>query len=214
MTILPLPHASVPSRRLLDNSRLLAHFAVNALLTIPFLEIRAMLKTLSMLVSFIAAALIALPASATDFGKDSLFRHDGRGFMRHRVPTIVGRPFRGWSDGRLRFSDGSSRFDRRHGRTPLIKRASFPYRGNSGFGGYGGRSVIVLVQPPVSGGVNGTYAGSSYVYDTNGGTYVSASGYSLGSQRAITLAPMAKVINVTANGSDCSFEAGVCVIRP
>jgi len=170
-----------------------------------------MLKIVSTLVSLAAAALIALTASAGDFGKNSLFRHDGRGFMRHRVPTIVGRPFRGWNDGRVRFSDGYGRFGHQPGRTPLIKRASFPYRGNNGYGGYGGRNVIVLVQPPPSGG----YAGSSYVYDTNGGTYVSASGYSLpGPQRAIILAPMAKVINVTAKSSDCSFEAGVCVIRP
>ncbi|MBW9114403.1 hypothetical protein JNB88_12190 [Rhizobium cauense] len=174
-----------------------------------------MLKIVSTLVSLAAAALIALPTSAGDFGKNSFSRHGGKGFIRHHTPTIVGRPFRGWNDGRVRFSDGYGRSAYRPGRTPFIKRASLPYRGNNGYGGYGGRTVIVLAQPPLSGGVSGTYAGSSYVYDTNGGTYVSASGYSFpAQQRGIALAPKAKVINVTTSSSSCSYEAGVCVIRP
>ncbi|OWV90837.1 hypothetical protein ATY81_05775 [Rhizobium sp. R72] len=175
-----------------------------------------MLKIISTLVSLAAAALIALPTSADDFGRNSFFRHGGKGFMRHHAPTIVGRPFRGWNDGRIRFSDGYGGPGHRPGYTPLIKRASFPYRGSNGYGyGYGGRNVIVLVQPPQGGGVSGTYAGSSYAYDTNGGTYVTASGYSFpGSRPSVALAPMAKVIDVTTKSSSCSYEAGVCVIRP
>jgi len=212
LTARPALGANGMARRLLDNRRLLAHFAVNALLSISFSEIRAMLKTMSALVSLVAAVLIALPMSADDFGRGSFSRHGGKGFFRHHSPTIVGRPFFGWNDGRIRFSDGSKRFGHRLGRTPLIKRASFPYRGNSG---YGGRNVIVLVQSPTGTGVSGTYSGSSYVYDADGGTYVTASGYSVGAQqRTITLAPMAKVINVTTKSSSCSYEAGVCVIRP
>jgi len=207
----------------MDNRRLLAHFAVNALLTISFSEIRVMLKTISTLVSLVAAALIALPTSAGDFGKNSFSRHGGKGFMRHHAPTIVGRPFRGWNDGRIRFSDGYGRFGYRHGRTPLIKRASWPnggyngYRGyGGGYGGYGGRNVIVLVAPQLGGGnASGTYAGSSCVYDNDGGTYAVGSGYGFPAPtQTTTLAPMAKVINVTAKSSSCSYEAGVCVIRP
>ncbi len=173
-----------------------------------------MLKTVSTLVSFVAAALTALPTSAGDFGKNSFNRHGDRGFIRHHAPTIVGRPFRGWNDGRVRFSDGYGRFGYRPGRTPLIKRASLPYRGNNGYGSYGGRNVLVLVQQPLSGGSSGTYAGSSYVYGADGGTYAAASGYSFPVQQRTTLAPMAKVISVTPRSSSCSYEAGVCVIRP
>ncbi|CDM59563.1 MULTISPECIES: hypothetical protein [Rhizobium] len=174
-----------------------------------------MLKTLSMLVSLAAAALIALPTSAGDFGQNSFSRHGGKQFMRHHAPTIVGRPFRGWNDGRVRFSDGYGRFGHRPGRAALIKRASWPYRGYNGYSGYGGRNVIILVQPQPGGGVSGTYSGSSYVYDADGGTYVASSGYGFPApQRTTNLAPMAKVINVTAKSSSCSYEAGVCVIRP
>ena len=182
-----------------------------------------MLKIISTLVSLAAAALIALPTSADDFGRNSFFRHGGKGFMRHHAPTIVGRPFRGWNDGRIRFSDGYGRSGYRFGHTPLIKRASWPNRGyngyrgyGGGYGGYGGRGIIVLVAPQMSNGnVSGTYAGSSYVYDGDGGTYVASSGYGFpAQQQTTTLAPMAKVIDVTAKSSSCSYEAGVCVIRP
>ena len=179
-----------------------------------------MLKIASALVSLAAATLIALPISAGDFGQNSFSRHGGKVFIGHRTPMIFGRPFRGLKDGRFRFAGGYGRFGYGHGRTPLIKRASLPYRGYNGYrgygGGYGGRSVLVLLAPQANGGnLSGTYTGSSYVYDSDGGTYAVGSGYGFPAPvRTTSLAPMAKVINVTAKSSACSYEAGVCVIRP
>ena len=178
-----------------------------------------MLKLASVLVSLAAAAVIAMPTSAGDFGHNSFSRHGGKVFIGHRTPMILGRPFRGLNHGRPHFADGYGRFGYGHGRTPLIKRASFPYRGYNGYGGgygdYGGRNVIVVVAPQSGGSVGGTYAGSSYVYDSDGGTYAVGSNYGFPVPVQTTgLAPMAKVISVTAKSSACSYEAGVCVIRP
>lgn len=59
------------------------------------------------------------------------------------------------------------------------------------------------------------YAGSIAVYNSDAGTYIT--GYSDGGFAgpvAPVLRPRAKIIDVARMRSACSFENGVCVIRP
>jgi hypothetical protein len=77
----------------------------------------------------------------------------------------------------------------------------------------GDSSVMVVVGNRSDYDTFGTYAGSAY--GPNGGAYVVSSGYPLyggappaGSQSG------AKIINVTKMRNACSYEHGVCVIRP
>ncbi|MDL2406277.1 hypothetical protein PY650_11550 [Rhizobium calliandrae] len=60
----------------------------------------------------------------------------------------------------------------------------------------------------------GTYAGTADIYQADGGTYVV--GYGGGYDQSEPAAPMprAKVIDVKHARNACSYEAGVCVIRP
>jgi hypothetical protein len=203
-----------------DIPLLLAHFRVNVLLSIGFPEIDAMLRTSSKLVSLAIAALIALPAAAGDFGGRSFQRHNGFGFghsgpslFGHRGPSVFGHN-RGWSNSPARFmgahfAGGYDSFGRGHERNRLLKRFYSPSTS------YTRNNVVIVVQPAQGAGPGGTYSGSSFAYETNGGTYIGGSGYSLyGSERAVKLAPMAKVIDVAAKGSSCSYEGGVCIIRP
>ncbi|MDM9621425.1 hypothetical protein QTL94_13800 [Rhizobium sp. S96] len=193
----------------MDNPALLAHFRVNALLSIRFPETSAMWKTSSKLVSLAIATLIALPAAAGDFGGRAFPRHHGFG----NGPSLVGQ-HGGWRSvpagftGR-HFADGHDGFDRRHFRNRLLKRFDSPSTN------FARNNVVIVVQGAQAGGAADTYAGSSFVYDANGGTYVGgSSGSFYRYQPTVALAPVAKVINVTAKSSGCSYEAGVCVIRP
>ncbi|KQV73193.1 hypothetical protein [Rhizobium sp. Root1220] len=167
-----------------------------------------MFRTTSKLLSLVLTGLIALPAAAGDFGGHSFPRHRSGSFIGHHAPFAVGRPFVGRNDGRMRFASGYGRFGDHRFRDRLLKRVYSPY------GRYGGNNVVVVVQPSGSNGGGGTYAGSSYAYETSAGTFVTGSGYSYAPQRTAYLAPMAKVIDVATKGSSCSYEAGVCVIRP
>ncbi|OCJ10971.1 hypothetical protein A6U86_23625 [Rhizobium sp. AC27/96] len=74
---------------------------------------------------------------------------------------------------------------------------------------------IVLMEPREAANA-GTYAGSADVYQANGGTYVVGyGGYNpYARPAAVQPRPRAKVINVRYAGNPCSYEAGVCVIRP
>jgi hypothetical protein len=63
----------------------------------------------------------------------------------------------------------------------------------------------------------GTYAGTADIYQADGGTYVVGYGGYGSDQyqgRPVTLRPRAKVIDVKLARNACSYEAGVCVIRP
>jgi|UPI00068A86C5 hypothetical protein len=208
---------------LVDIPLLLAHFRVNVLLSIGFPEIDAMLKTSSKLVSFAIAALIALPAAAGDFGGRSFQRHHGFG---HSNPSVFGhssgwgmRPARfghssGWGMRPARFTGGYfagsyGGFGRGHERNRLLKRFYSPSTN------YARSNVVIVVQPPQGEGSGGTYSGSSYAYEADGGTYVGGGGYSpYRPEPTLKLAPMAKVIDVAVKKNSCSYEAGVCVIRP
>jgi hypothetical protein len=196
-------------QRLVDIPRLLAHFCVNVLLSIGIPEIDAMLKTSSKLVSLAVAALIALPAAAGDFGGRSFQRHHG---FSHNGPSVFGHSGR-WGNRTARFTGGNfaGSYDRfgGHERNRLLKRFYSPSTN------YARNNVIIVVQPAQGDLYGGTYSGSSFAYEANGGTYVGGSGYSsYGSEPSVKLAPMAKVIDVAAKKNGCSYEAGVCVIRP
>ncbi|MBM7048946.1 MULTISPECIES: hypothetical protein [Rhizobium] len=74
---------------------------------------------------------------------------------------------------------------------------------------------IVLMEPREAANT-GTYAGTADVYQANGGTYVIGyGGYNpYARPAAMQPRPRAKVINVRYADNPCSYEAGVCVIRP
>ena len=74
---------------------------------------------------------------------------------------------------------------------------------------------IVLMEPREAANA-GTYAGSADVYQANGGTYVVGyGGYNpYARPAAVQPRPRAKLINVRYAGNPCSYEGGVCVIRP
>lgn len=74
---------------------------------------------------------------------------------------------------------------------------------------------IVLMEPQEAANT-GTYAGTADVYQANGGTYVVGyGGYNpYARPAAMQPRPRAKVINVRYADNPCSYEAGVCVIRP
>lgn len=162
------------------------------------------MSTTSRLLMIAVAATVALPALAGDFGGHRAPHQ--RGFD-HRKPFAVGHP--GFWGRQIAFErrhhDG---FYGRPGRNRLLKQFDRP--GQS----YSRSNVTIVFQPSGNGAGFGTYAGSSYAYDMNGGTYVTGSGYRLYAASAKqALAPKAKVIDV-AKGNSCSYEAGVCVIRP
>ncbi|HEX8045290.1 hypothetical protein [Rhizobium sp.] len=62
----------------------------------------------------------------------------------------------------------------------------------------------------------GTYAGTADVYQANDGTYVLGyGGYGrYPGKPATQLRPRAQVIDIKLARNACSYEAGVCVIRP
>ncbi len=180
-----------------------------------------MFKTSSKLVSLAAAALIALPAAAGDFGGNVVTRHHDRGhgggsgygdigrgmghrdiangfasgsIIRHRGTSIIGN-YGGWDNGSRTIAGGYDGYRPHPGRGRFIQRFSSP---TSNFA----RSNIVIIdQRGQARAPSGTYAGG-YGY----------AGY--GYQPTVRLAPMAKVIHVNNRSNACSYEQGVCVIRP
>lgn len=189
-----------------------------------------MWKTPSKLVSLAVAALIALPAMAGDFGGNTFPRHHGSArqggyqgtsqglILGHRAPgqlvirhqgrSIIGNAS-GWNSGAIRFAGNDDTF------RPHPSRGRYIQRFSSSSSDFARNNVVIINQAAQDQGQGGTYAGSSYAFQANGGTYVGASGYTLyGYQPTVRLAPMAKVINVAHRRNACSYEAGVCVIRP
>ncbi|HWT57352.1 MAG TPA: hypothetical protein VN284_05820 [Rhizobium sp.] len=153
------------------------------------------------------AALAALPAAAGERRLDRRFP-DQR-FVGHRHAFHNGL-FLGeranWRDRGIRFVNG-----RRHGRErmPFLKQFSSAATERVT------RGSLVVVLPPARGGDGDNYAGSSYVYQVDGGTYVGGAGYGFyPAPRPQPLAPKAKVIDVAVQDDPCAYEANVCVIRP
>jgi hypothetical protein len=74
---------------------------------------------------------------------------------------------------------------------------------------YGGGYGVPVVIPGL-----GTYAGSVSALKVRGnGTYYYAEGFGCESEEPPRLAPMAKIVDATRE-APCSYENGVCVIRP
>ncbi|MBB3966890.1 hypothetical protein [Rhizobium metallidurans] len=197
-----------------------------------------MLNTPSKLVSLAAAVLIALPATAGDFGGNPSPRPHNRGYdrgmaqgvvghgggigrrdiangvasgslvIRHRGTSVVG-DYGGWGNGPRRIAGGYDGFRPKPGRGRFIQRFS------SASSNVARNNIVIIDRRGEARAPSGTYAGSSYAYGADGGTYVGGYGYSgYGYQPATRLAPMAKVINIRNARNPCSYEQGVCVIRP
>jgi hypothetical protein len=218
----------------MDKPPLLAHFRVNALLRIWFPETSAMWKTSSKLVSLAVAMLIALPAMAGDFGGSPFPRHHGGGhrgagyqgsgfqgsgfqgsgqhgqlIIRHQGASVIGQSG-GWNRGQMRFAGNHDGF---RGKNPW-RRGGFIQRFSSPSSSFARNNVLIINRTGQDQRQGGTYAGSSYAFEANGGTYIGANGYAIyGYRPTVRLAPMAKVITVSTRRNPCSYEAGVCVIR-
>lgn len=173
-----------------------------------------MLKTSSKLVSLAAAVLIALPAVAGDFGGNPFPRHHDRGHgggigngsgslvIRHRGTSITGN-YGGWNNGPRNIAGGYDGYIKHPRRGRYIQRFSSSASNVA-------RNIVIIDQRGEARAPSDIYAGSAY--ESGGGTYVG--GYGYGYQPAVRLAPMAKVIRVNNRSNACSYEQGVCVIRP
>lgn len=164
-----------------------------------------MFRSLSKTTLALVAVLTALPAAAGE-------RHFDHRFPRHHGFNdgfLLGKRTH-WDSG-LHFTRGN--VIRYRPRTPFLKQFNSP-----GTSRYGRSNVVVIASQPQSydqnGGSNGLYAGSSYAYQTDGGTYVGGDGYYRVTAPVRELAPKAKVIDVGIADDPCSYEANVCVIRP
>jgi hypothetical protein len=169
-----------------------------------------MFHSLSKVALLVLAALAALPAEAGDR------RHNSR-FPGHRSAFhdgfVLGERVN-WRNRGIRFDNAYGRgvYGRGHGRdrVRLLKQFSSPATNRVA------RSNIIIVAPETrDAGYGGTYAGSSYAYQVDGGTYVGGNGYGFyPATRPEQLAPKAKVIDIAVQDDPCTYEANVCVIRP
>ncbi|PDS42722.1 hypothetical protein CO662_18005 [Rhizobium anhuiense] len=164
-----------------------------------------MFRSLSAVTLLALSALAALPAEAGDRRSDHRFpghRHAVHGglFLGERA---------GWRDRGIRFDD-AYRYRNRKERMPFLKQFSSPATNRIA------RSNLIFFLPQGQGGDSGgTYAGSSYAYQVDGGTYVGGDGYGFyPAPRPEQLAPKAKVIDVAVQDDPCAYEANVCIIRP
>ena len=122
---------------------------------------------------------------------DRLLPFDRRGARRNRI--VAGKDY----DDILRFRP------RR-----IARLAPSPYAGS-------GDSTGVVLDEAAETSVIGSYSGAGSVYETDGGTYVLSGGYPVyGAPQTAAPAPRAKIIDVARAGNACSYEHGVCVIRP
>lgn len=162
-----------------------------------------MFRSLSAVTLLALAALAALPATAGERRSDHRFpghRHAFHGGL------LLGE--------RLSWRNRGIGFDNLHGRRvggnrmPVLTRYSSAATNRAVH-----NLVIVAPQAPGWEG-GGTYSGSSYVYQVDGGTYVGGNGYGFYPARPEPLAPKAKVIDVAVQDDPCTYEANVCVIRP
>ncbi|ACS58222.1 hypothetical protein [Rhizobium leguminosarum] len=163
-----------------------------------------MFRSLSAVALLALSVLAALPAEAGDRRNDHRFpghRHAFHGGLLLGERAI-------WRDRGIRF-DNAYRYRNRKERMPFLKQFSSPATNRIA------RNNLIVVLPQTQGGDGGgTYAGSSYVYQVDGGTYVGGNGYGYPTARPELLAPKAKVIDIAVRDDPCSYEANVCVIRP
>ncbi|MBB3525301.1 hypothetical protein [Rhizobium sp. BK456] len=174
-----------------------------------------MFRSLCAVTLLALAALAALPAAAGERRVDHRFtdrRFPDQRFLAHRHALHNGL-FLGerasWRDRGIRFDNS---YGRRHGRErmPFLKQFSSAATDRVT------RGSLVVVLPQARGEDGGdNYAGSSYVYQVDGGTYVGGAGYGFyPAPRPEPLVPKAKVIDVAVQDDPCTYEANVCVIRP
>ncbi|WP_431673853.1 hypothetical protein [Rhizobium leguminosarum] len=162
-----------------------------------------MFRSLSAVALLALSVLAALPAEAGDRRNDHRFpghRHAFHGGLLLGERAI-------WRDRGIRF-DNAYRYRNRKERMPFLKQFSSPATNRIA------RNNLIVVLPQTQGGDGGGYAGSSYVYQVDGGTYVGGNGYGYPTARPELLAPKAKVIDIAVRDDPCSYEANVCVIRP
>ncbi|MGR9078505.1 hypothetical protein [Rhizobium leguminosarum] len=163
-----------------------------------------MFRSLSAVALIALSALAALPAEAGDRRNDHRFpghRHAFHGGL------LLGERI-GWRDRGIRF-DNAYRYRNRKERMPFLKQFSSPATNRVA------RNNLIVVVPQAQGGGGDTYTGSSYVYQSDGGTYVGGDGYGFyPPARSEQLAPKAKVIDIAVQDDPCAYEANVCVIRP
>lgn len=122
--------------------------------------------------------------------------------MAVAIISIISASYPVFAEG-FNMGDGAHLTHHRHGHHGKAGRhgGSAPVYG----GGYG----VPVVIPGV-----GTYAGSVSALRIRGhGTYYYAEGLGCGDGTEPRLAPMAKIVDAT-KGPACSYENGVCVIRP
>ncbi|MBY5773562.1 hypothetical protein V7796_04015 [Rhizobium laguerreae] len=163
-----------------------------------------MFRSLSAVALIALSALAALPAEAGDR------RHDRR-FSDHRHAfhggLLLGERVN-WRNRGVRF-DNAYRYRNRKERMPFLKHFSSPATNRVT------RNNIVVVVPQAQRDGGDTYAGTSYVYQADGGTYVGGERYGFYPRaRHEPLAPKAKVIDIAVQDDPCDYEANVCVIRP
>ncbi|EJZ21071.1 hypothetical protein NE852_20480 [Rhizobium sp. Pop5] len=163
-----------------------------------------MFRSLSAVTLLALAALAALPASAGERGYDHRFPGHRHGFHNG---LLLGERL-SWRNRGLRFDNIYSH--RGRNRMPMLTQFSSPATNRVAY------SNLVFLAPQASGwDGGGTYSGSSYVYQVDGGTYVGGNGYGYYPEaRPEPMAPKAKVIDVAVQDDPCTYEANVCVIRP
>ncbi|MFS8111965.1 hypothetical protein QD460_09615 [Rhizobium jaguaris] len=157
------------------------------------------LFTATTLVLAAAAALSSVSASADDFRRG------------HR-PFLPSGPVP-FHHSRLVAFNHSRLVPFHHSRFVRLQEISWPQRYRQP------QPARIILMDPQYAASAGTYAGTTSVYQADGGTYVLGYGGNGGyggyqSQPATPLKPRAKVINVKLARNACSYEAGVCVIRP
>ncbi|MEZ2129892.1 MULTISPECIES: hypothetical protein [unclassified Sinorhizobium] len=173
-----------------------------------------MVLRLSKAVALVLSPLIAFPAMADDFrGGHRPLRHHG-GIQRHHSISLFDRRHDFRPSRITRFADGTVLRFGRHDRFQRPRHLPRMASANSYSSGVRTGTVFV-VNPSYGSDLGGSYAGSGYAFTADGGTYVVADGYfSYPGTARQNLAPKAKVIDVSRHRNPCSYEAGVCVIRP
>ncbi len=174
-----------------------------------------------------AAALsgtLALPVLANDYhGQGRTIFHQGAHASGFRNREAGGHLFYAY-DHSPRQGHEHSRFDPSGYRSHAperqftdghMRRNHFRMLASRDFSTRRGGGIAVIERPQPDYDFIGNYAGSVDVYQANGGTYVT--GYGDGGytgSSAPVMAPRAKIIDVARTRNGCTYENGVCVIRP
>ncbi|AHG47211.1 hypothetical protein RLEG12_29900 [Rhizobium leguminosarum bv. trifolii CB782] len=169
-----------------------------------------MFRSLSAVTLLALSALAVFPATAGERRLDHRFPDHRFSGHRHAVHNGLFLGERaGWRNRGIRFDHAfGHRYVRE--RMPFLKQYSSPATNRVA------RGALVIIAPQAPrGDSGGTYAGSSYAYQVDGGTYVGGYGYGYyPAARPEPQAPKAKVIDVAIQDDPCTYEANVCVIRP